>query len=96
VYNEDTGRFFFIEMNTRIQVEHPITDDSWRRSGREMIRIAQGQPLGLAQADIETRGAAIEVRINAEDPDKNFSSMPRARSARSRSREGQGARRYNA
>jgi acetyl-CoA carboxylase biotin carboxylase subunit len=43
---------------------------------REMIRIAQGEPLGLAQADIEMRGAAIEVRINAEDPDKDFRPSP--------------------
>jgi acetyl-CoA carboxylase biotin carboxylase subunit len=43
---------------------------------REMIRIAQGEPLGLAQADVQRRGAAIEVRINAEDPDKNFRPSP--------------------
>ena len=77
LYDEDTGQFFFIEMNTRIQVEHPITE---MITGidlvREMIRIAQGEPLGLAQAGIETRGAAIEVRINAEDPDKNFRPCP--------------------
>ena len=73
LYDEDSGEFFFIEMNTRIQVEHPITE---MITGvdlvREMIRIAQGEPLGLAQTDIEMRGAAIEVRINAEDPDNNF------------------------
>ena len=77
LYDEDTGEFFFIEMNTRIQVEHPITE---MITGvdlvREMIRIAQGEPLGLAQADIEMRGAAIEVRINAEDPDQNFRPSP--------------------
>ena len=77
LYDEDTGEFFFIEMNTRIQVEHPITE---MITGvdlvREMIRIAQGEPLGLAQTDIEMRGAAIEVRINAEDPDKNFRPSP--------------------
>jgi acetyl-CoA carboxylase biotin carboxylase subunit len=77
LYDEDTGEFFFIEMNTRIQVEHPITE---MITGvdlvREMIRIAQGEPLGLAQADIEMRGVAIEVRINAEDPDKNFHPSP--------------------
>ena len=73
LYDDATGEFFFIEMNTRIQVEHPITE---MITGvdlvREMIRIAQGEPLGLAQTDIEMRGAAIEVRINAEDPDNNF------------------------
>jgi acetyl-CoA carboxylase, biotin carboxylase subunit len=77
LYDEDTGEFFFIEMNTRIQVEHPITE---MITGidlvREMIRIAQGEPLGLSQADVQTRGASIEVRINAEDPDKNFRPSP--------------------
>ena len=77
LYDENTGEFFFIEMNTRIQVEHPITE---MITGidlvREMIRIAQGEPLGLSQADIQMRGASIEVRINAEDPDKNFRPSP--------------------
>jgi acetyl-CoA carboxylase, biotin carboxylase subunit len=77
LYDEDTGEFFFIEMNTRIQVEHPITE---MITGidlvREMIRIAQGEPLRLTQADVQRRGASIEVRINAEDPDKNFRPSP--------------------
>ena len=77
LYDENTGEFFFIEMNTRIQVEHPITE---MITGidlvREMIRIAQGEPLGLSQADVQMRGASIEVRINAEDPDKNFRPSP--------------------
>jgi acetyl-CoA carboxylase, biotin carboxylase subunit len=77
LYNEETGGFFFIEMNTRIQVEHPITE---MITGidlvREMIRIAQGEPLGFAQTDVQMRGAAIEVRINAEDPDRNFMPAP--------------------
>ncbi|HUB94815.1 MAG TPA: biotin carboxylase N-terminal domain-containing protein, partial [Stellaceae bacterium] len=77
LYDEASGEFFFIEMNTRIQVEHPITE---MITGidlvREMIRIARGEPLGLAQADVARRGAAIEVRINAEDPDKNFRPSP--------------------
>ena len=77
LYDEDTGEFFFIEMNTRIQVEHPITE---MISGidlvREMIRIAQGEPLGLSQAEVQMRGRSIEVRINAEDPDKNFRPSP--------------------
>jgi acetyl-CoA carboxylase, biotin carboxylase subunit len=77
LYNNETGEFFFIEMNTRIQVEHPITE---MITGidlvREMILIAQGEPLQRSQADIAVRGAAIEVRINAEDPDKNFRPSP--------------------
>ena len=77
LYDEETGEFFFIEMNTRIQVEHPITE---MITGidlvREMIRIAQGYSLSLAQADVQMRGVAIEVRINAEDPDRNFQPSP--------------------
>jgi acetyl-CoA carboxylase, biotin carboxylase subunit len=77
LYDDDTGEFFFIEMNTRIQVEHPVTE---MITGidivREMIRIAQGQPLAFAQSEITIRGAAIEVRINAEDPERNFRPSP--------------------
>ena len=77
LYDDETSEFFFIEMNTRIQVEHPITE---MITGidlvRVMIRVAQGEPLGLTQADVAMRGAAIEVRINAEDPDKNFRPAP--------------------
>ncbi|MEQ1439868.1 acetyl-CoA carboxylase biotin carboxylase subunit [Fontimonas sp. SYSU GA230001] len=65
----EDGRFFFIEMNTRIQVEHPVTE---MVTGidliREMIQIADGEPLRLRQSDIEMRGHAIECRINAEHP----------------------------
>jgi acetyl-CoA carboxylase biotin carboxylase subunit len=77
LYNDETGEFFFIEMNTRIQVEHPITE---MITGvdlvREMILIAQGEKLKRSQSDVTARGAAIEVRINAEDPDKNFRPSP--------------------
>jgi len=77
LYDGDSGEFFFIEMNTRIQVEHPITE---MITGidlvREMIRVAQGYPLRFKQDDIGMRGAAIECRINAEDPDKNFMPSP--------------------
>ena len=77
LFDEDTRQFFFIEMNTRIQVEHPVTE---MITGidlvREMIGIAQGQPLRLAQRDIARRGAAIEVRINAEDSERGFRPSP--------------------
>lgn len=71
------GNFFFIEMNTRIQVEHPVTE---LVTGvdllKEQIRIAAGEPLELRQEDVQTRGWAIECRINAENPDKNFIPSP--------------------
>jgi acetyl-CoA carboxylase biotin carboxylase subunit len=77
LYDDDTGEFFFIEMNTRIQVEHPVTEMVCGVDlVREMILVAQGQKLSLAQPEVTMRGAAIEVRINAEDPDKNFRPSP--------------------
>ena len=67
------GRYYFIEINCRIQVEHPVTE---MLSGidmvREQIRIAAGEPLGYTQADIRLRGHAIEFRINAEDVRHDF------------------------
>ncbi|MBD1846309.1 acetyl-CoA carboxylase biotin carboxylase subunit [Cyanobacteria bacterium FACHB-63] len=72
-----SGDFYFMEMNTRIQVEHPVTE---MITGidliAEQIRIAQGEPLRFTQEEIELRGHAIECRINAEDPDHNFRPSP--------------------
>ena len=71
------GKFYFMEMNTRIQVEHPVTE---MVTGidivKEQIRIASGGKLDLKQEDVEFRGAAIECRINAEDPRNNFIPCP--------------------
>lgn len=71
------GNFYFMEMNTRIQVEHPVTE---MISGldliAEQIRIAQGEPLKLTQDQVTLKGHAIECRINAEDPERNFRPQP--------------------
>ncbi len=70
---DQENKFYFIEVNARIQVEHPVTE---MVTGIDLIKsqisIAAGEPLPLAQADIRTRGVAIECRINAEDATKNF------------------------
>jgi len=74
---DDDLNFYFMEMNTRIQVEHPVTE---MITGvdliKEQIKVAAGEPLRFTQDDIEFKGHAIECRINAEDPDKNFMPCP--------------------
>ena len=74
---DKSGEFFFMEMNTRIQVEHPVTEFvSGVDLVKEQIRIAAGLPLSVEQKDIVMRGHAIECRINAEDPSRNFMPCP--------------------
>ncbi|WP_458121911.1 acetyl-CoA carboxylase biotin carboxylase subunit [Paenibacillus sp. Z6-24] len=71
------GQFYFMEMNTRIQVEHPVTE---MVTGvdliQEMIRVAEGNPLSFTQEDVKINGWSIECRINAEDPERNFMPSP--------------------
>jgi len=77
LYDEADGAFYFIEMNTRIQVEHPVTE---MVTGidivREMIRIAGGEKLQMSQAEVTLHGHAVECRINAEDPAQDFRPAP--------------------
>jgi acetyl-CoA carboxylase biotin carboxylase subunit len=71
------GRFYFLEMNARIQVEHPVTEETTGLDlVAEQIAVAQGSPLRLTQADVRLAGHAIECRINAEDPSHDFRPSP--------------------
>ncbi len=77
LYDEPSAGFYFIEMNTRIQVEHPVTE---MITGidlvQEQIQVCLGEPLTLSQDDVAMQGHAIEVRLNAEDPAKDFMPFP--------------------
>src|SRR5256885_21948 len=74
---DSSGNFYFIEMNTRIQVEHPVTEEvTGIDIVKEQIRIAAGEELDLDQKDLLPQKAAIECRINAEDPFNNFQPCP--------------------
>ncbi len=77
VYSLDSGEYYFGECNTRLQVEHPITEKiTGVNLVKEQIRIASGEKLGYGQSDIQFKGWAIECRINAEDPSLGFMPSP--------------------
>ncbi len=77
LYDADTNEFYFMEMNTRIQVEHPVSEEI---TGidliKEQIRVASGEPLSFSQRDVNMNGHSIEFRVYAEDPYRNFTPSP--------------------
>lgn len=77
ILDQDTGAFYFLEMNTRIQVEHPVTEQI---TGidliKEQIRIADPQPISFSQKNVRMKGHAMECRINAESPNGGFAPSP--------------------
>ena len=77
IFDDEARRWYFLEMNTRIQVEHPVTEMiTGRDLVAEQIRIASGAPISFTQQEVRLSGHAIECRINAEDATKNFTPMP--------------------
>ena len=77
ILDDASGEFYFMEMNTRVQVEHPVTElVTGIDIVKEQIRIAQGERLVLRQQDVRLHGHALECRINAEDPERGFAPSP--------------------
>ena len=73
LFDETTKEFWFLEVNTRLQVEHPVTEEvTGIDLVREQLKIANGEPLNFSQEDIEWFGSSIEVRLYSEDPGNNF------------------------